>query len=342
MALRVRLSCRFLAPYVPQGGVPMALDPAQVDLQVQLGRLRLPNPIMVASGTFGYAREMENLVDLSRLGAVIPKTVTQQPRPGNVPPRTVETAAGLLNSIGLDNDGIDAFIERHLPYLGTLACPVVVSIAGRNHNEFVEMAERLDAQSGIAALELNISCPNVSGGVDFGTDPPSCRRLVEDVRDACSLPVLAKLTPNVTSIADMARAAADGGADAISLINTLLGMAVNWRSRRPILGNVMGGLSGPAIKPVALRCVYQAAAAVDTPLVGIGGIATIDDAMEFFVAGAWAVQIGTANYYEPAVSTRVIDRLPAALAEAGVTRVADLVRTIETEPLHLFRPAETD
>jgi len=308
----------------------MTVHPDNVNLQVRLGRLRLPNPIMVASGTFGYAREMEHLVDLSRLGAIVPKTITQEPRPGNPPRRTVETAAGLLNSIGLDNDGIDAFIAHHLPYLSGLACPVVVSIAGRTHEEFVAMATRLDGQSGIAALELNVSCPNVSGGIDFGTNADSCRRLVESVRNACSLPILAKLTPNVTSIADMARAAADGGADAISLINTLLGMAVDWRARRPMLGNVVGGLSGPAIKPVALRCVYQAARVVQTPLVGIGGIATRDDVMEFLVAGATAVQIGTANYYNPTVSTDIIDQLPDALAEAGVTQVADLVGTLKT------------
>jgi dihydroorotate dehydrogenase (NAD+) catalytic subunit len=236
----------------------------------------------------------------------------------------------LLNSIGLDNDGIDAFVAHHLPYLAGVGCPIVVSIAGRTHDEFVAMAARLDAETGIAALELNISCPNVSGGVDYGTDPVMCRRLVQGVRDACELPVLAKLTPNVTSVVDMARAASDGGADAISLINTLLGMAVDWRNRRPLLGNVVGGLSGPAIKPVALRCVYQAARAVSTPIVGIGGIASINDVMEFIVAGASAIQIGTANYYDPTVSTKVIDALPTALAEAGVARITDLVGTLKT------------
>lgn len=300
-------------------------------LEVQLGRLRLPNPIMVASGTFGYAREMEHLVELPRLGAIIPKTITPQPRVGNPPWRTVETTAGLLNAIGLDNDGIDAFIAHHLPYLVGVGCPIVVSIAGRTHDEFLAMAAQIGEQAGVAALELNISCPNVTGGVDYGTDPERCRSLVDGVRQACDLPVLAKLTPNVTSVADMARAARDGGADAISLINTVLGMAVDWRKRRPLLGNVVGGLSGPAIKPIALRCVYQAAGAVDTPIVGIGGIATIDDVMEFFVAGASAVQIGTANYYDPTVSTRMIDELPGALAEAGVSHVSDMVGTLRTD-----------
>ena len=286
----------------------------QVELRVQLGRLSLTNPICVASGTFGYAREMERIVDLGALGGIIPKTVTMLPRPGNKPWRTVETTGGLLNSIGLDNDGLDAFISHHLPYLTSLQTALIVSIAGRTHEEFVEMAERLGDQRGIAALELNISCPNVTGGVDYGTDPTLCGRLVASVRNACELPILAKLTPNVADIVSIAKAAADGGADALSLINTVLGMAIDWRRRRPLLGNVMGGLSGPAIKPIALRCVYQVARAIKTPIIGIGGIATIDDVMEFFVAGASAIQIGTANYYDPTVSMKLLHQLPAALA----------------------------
>jgi dihydroorotate dehydrogenase (NAD+) catalytic subunit len=302
-----------------------------VDHAVQLGRLALPNPILVASGTFGYAREMAGLVDLSRLGGIIPKTITQEPRPGNAPWRTVETAAGMLNSIGLDNDGIEAFVAHHLPYLAGLSVPIVVSIAGRTHDEFVAMTRRLAGLTGIAALELNISCPNVSGGVDFGTDPAMCERLVADCRASTETPIIAKLTPNVTSIPVMARAAEAGGADAISLINTCLGMAINWRRRRPLLGNGMGGLSGPAIKPIALRAVFQAAQAVKTPIIGIGGIATIDDVMEFVVAGATAVQLGTVNFYNPRASIEVLDALPAALTEACVSRVADLVGTLATK-----------
>jgi dihydroorotate dehydrogenase (NAD+) catalytic subunit len=308
----------------------MPSAPTSLDLVVQLGRLRLPNPILVASGTFGYAREMESLVDISRLGGILPKTITQEPRAGNKPWRTLETAAGMLNSIGLDNDGIEAFIAHHLPYLASLGVPIIVSIAGRTHDEFVQMTGRLNGQSGVAAVELNISCPNVSGGVDFGTDPAMCERVVADCRAATASPIVAKLTPNVTSIPVMAKAAAAGGADAISLINTCLGMAINWRKRRPMLGNVMGGLSGPAIKPIALRAVYQAASAVDTPIIGIGGIANIDDVMEFFVAGASAVQLGTVNFYNPKASMEVLDALPAALAEAGASRVADVVRTLQT------------
>jgi dihydroorotate dehydrogenase (NAD+) catalytic subunit len=284
----------------------------------------------VASGTFGYAREMERIVDLSRLGGIIPKTVTRQPRLGNPPWRTIETPAGMLNSIGLDNDGIDAFIDHHLPYLATVGAPIIASIAGRTAEEFVEMSAQLGDATGADAIELNISCPNVSGGVDFGTNAPMCERLVADCRAACRLPIIAKLTPNVTSIAEIARAAEAGGADAISLINTCQGMAVDWRRRRPMLGNVIGGLSGPAIKPIALRCVYQAAQTVKTPLVGIGGIATLDDVMEFLVAGASAVQLGTVNFYNPTVTMTVLEALPAALAELGAHHVGEIVGTLRT------------
>ncbi len=297
-------------------------------MQVCLGRLTLPNPIMVASGTFGYAREMEQIVDLSRLGGIVPKTITSQMRKGNIPWRTIETSSGLLNSIGLDNDGLDAFIDNHLPYLVELDAPVIVSIAGENQADYVGIAKRLDACVGVAALELNISCPNVAHGVDFGSNPELCEQVVRDVRDNCALPVLTKLTPNVTNIVELAAAAAAGGTDAVCLTNTLLGMAVDWRKQRPLLGNNVGGLSGPAIKPVSLRCVYQVAQAVDIPIVGIGGIATIDDCMEFFVAGASAIQIGTANYYDPTVTMKILDKLPAAVAELGTNKFADIPGTI--------------
>lgn len=245
-----------------------------VELSVTLGRLRLPNPILVASGTFGYAREMEGLVDLPRLGGIVPKTITKAPRPGNAPWRTIETPAGMLNSIGLDNDGIDSFIERLMPYLASIGVPVLVSIAGRTVEEFVELSAQLNDVPGVAAIELNISCPNVSGGVDFGTDPRLCEQVVNQCREASRHPLIAKLTPNVTSISEIAKAAEAGGADALSLINTCLGMAIDWRNRRPLLGNVVGGLSGPAIKPIALRCVYQARLATSLPLIGIGELPT--------------------------------------------------------------------
>jgi dihydroorotate dehydrogenase (NAD+) catalytic subunit len=305
------------------------VNPDDLGLNVQLGRLRLANPVMVASGTFGYAREMESLVDLARLGAILPKTITANPRAGNPPPRTVETTAGMLNSIGLDNDGIEAFIQHQMPYLAGLGTLIVVSIAGKNCGEFVEMASRLDGVPGVAALELNISCPNVTGGQDLGADPLMCEQVVRGCRRACSLPVLAKLTPNVTDVVDIAKAAEAGGADALSLINTCLGMAVDWRGRVPRLGNVLGGLSGPAIKPIALRIVYQVAQKVRVPLVGIGGIASIDDVMEFLVTGATAVQIGTANFYNPTVSMQILDALPNALAKLSVSRVTDVIGTLE-------------
>lgn len=299
-----------------------------MDLAVKLGRLRLANPIMVASGTFGYAREMAGLVDLRRLGGILPKTITQDPRPGNPPPRTYETAAGMLNSIGLDNDGIESFVANLLPYLAGLGTKIVVSIAGKSQQEFVGMAARLDGLPGVDALELNISCPNVSGGVDFGTDAALCEAVVTGVRKACNLPIIAKLTPNVTDVARIARAAEAGGSDAITLINTCLGMAVNWRRRRSQLGRMMGGLSGPAIKPIALRAVYQAARAVSIPIVAAGGIATVDDVMDFLVTGATAVQIGTANFYNPTVSMQVLDGLPAALRELGAASVGEVVGTL--------------
>jgi dihydroorotate dehydrogenase (NAD+) catalytic subunit len=299
-----------------------------IQLAVQLGRLRLSNPILVASGTFGYAREMAGLVDLGRLGGILPKTITKLPRAGNPPPRTVETTGGMLNAIGLDNDGLEAFIEGQLPYLASLGTAVIVSIAGKNQREFVEMAARLDEVPGVTALELNISCPNVAGGADFGTDAAMCEQVVDGVRRACAYPILAKLTPNVTDIAAIARGAELGGADAVSLINTCLGMAIDWRRRRPRLGNVMGGLSGPAIKPIALRAVYQVAQAVRIPVVGIGGIASVDDVMEFLVAGATAVEIGTANFYNPTISIQILDLLPDALASLNATCVADVVGTL--------------
>ncbi len=306
----------------------MSNAPAATDLSVTLGRLRLANPVLVASGTFGYAREMEGLIDFARLGGIIPKTVTRQPRAGNPPPRTVETPCGMLNAIGLDNDGIDYFISHHLPYLRTLPTALVVNIAGKNEDEFPEMAGLLAPQSGIAALELNLSCPNVSGGIDFATDPAVTARVVRRVREACPFPLIAKLTPNVTDVAPIARAAVDGGADAVSLVNTFVGMAVDWKRRRAILGNRTGGLSGPAIKPLALRLVWHVSRQVRVPVIGVGGIATIDDVMEFLVAGATAVQLGTVNFYDPTACLRVVAELPAALARLGATRVAEVVGTL--------------
>lgn len=301
-----------------------------MDLSVSLGRLRFRNPILVASGTFGYAREMAGVVDFARLGGIIPKTVTRHPRAGNTPPRTVETASGMLNAIGLDNDGIDHFLEHHLPYLKTLPTAVIANIAGKNEEEFVELAERIATRgTGFAGLELNLSCPNVSGGVDFAIDPAVTKRVIERVRRVCPLPIIAKLTPNVTSIVPIAQAAADAGADAVSLVNTFVGMAIDWRKRRPILGNITGGLSGPAIKPLALRMVWQVARQVKVPVIGIGGMATLDDVMDFLVAGASAVQLGTVNFFDPTASQRIVDQLPEALSRLEAKSVAEVVGTLQ-------------
>jgi dihydroorotate dehydrogenase (NAD+) catalytic subunit len=300
-----------------------------VNLRVQLGRLALSNPVLVASGTFGYVREMAGFVRLERLGGVIPKTVTFRPRAGNATPRTVETASGLLNAIGLDNDGIAHFRAHHLPYLRTVGTAVIANIAGEDIEQFVAMVEMLAEEAGLAGLELNISCPNVSRGLDLGIDAHSVEVLVRRARQACPLPIIAKLTPNVTDIVAIARAAADGGADAVSLVNTFRGMAVNWRTRRPILANDVGGLSGPAIKPMALRMVWDVARACPAlPIIGIGGIASADDALEFLVAGASAIQVGTATFYDPTVAERVLDDLTSRLETAGVADIHDLIGTL--------------
>jgi len=309
----------------------------EIDLSVQLGRLRLKNPIMVASGTFGYAKEMADIVDLRALGGILPKTITRDSRPGNAPWRTVEISAGLLNAIGLDNDGIDYFIENHWPYLKSTGADIVVSVAGKSHEDFVYLAQRL-APLGLFAMELNISCPNVSGGIDFGSDPQACYNVVSGVRAVIDCPILTKLTPNVTSIAQIAKAAYEAGTDAVTCINTVLGMSIDWRRRKAMLANTVGGMSGPAIKPIALRCVHQVASSVPVPIVGVGGIATIDDAMEFFVAGASAIQIGTANYYDPMVSTRLIEQLPGAIRELGLSSIRECVKTLQISSANPTKP----
>jgi dihydroorotate dehydrogenase (NAD+) catalytic subunit len=271
---------------------------------------------------------MTGVVDFARLGGVIPKTVTRQPRAGNTPPRTIETPTGMLNAIGLDNDGIEHFLHHQLPYLRTLPTAILANIAGKSEDDFVEMAALLGREEGLAGVELNLSCPNVAGGIDFAIDPEVTRRVIERVRAVCPLPIVAKLTPNVTNIVPIARAAAEAGVDALSLVNTFVGMAIDWRRRRPILGNVTGGLSGPAIKPMALRLVWQVARQVRVPIIGIGGIATIDDVMEFLIAGASAVQLGTVNFYVPTASMRVVEQLPEALGQLGASSVREVIGTL--------------
>ncbi len=303
-----------------------------MELSVKLGRLQLPNPIMVASGTFGNVEEFAELIDVGRLGAVIPKTITMQARRGNPPPRTVETPSGLLNSIGLDNDGLDHFIRERLPRLARLNVRLIVNIAGRNAAEFATMAQRLVAEPGLAGLELNLSCPNVAGGIDFSVDPELTAAVVRQVREACALPIIAKLTPNVSDIVPVVKAAIESGADAVALANTFIGLAIDWRRRRPRLGGNTGGLSGPAIKPLVLRLVWQAATATRCPIIGIGGISSIDDVLDYIVAGATAVQVGTANFFDSTIAHRLVDQLPIALAEAGVSSVAELVGTLQPYP----------
>ncbi|MBX6313264.1 MAG: dihydroorotate dehydrogenase [Isosphaeraceae bacterium] len=311
-----------------------------IDLSVRLGRLALKNPVLVASGTFGYVREMAGFVRLERLGGVIPKTVTFQPRAGNPTPRTVETASGLLNAIGLDNDGLDHFRAHHLPYLRTVGTAVLVNIAGEDEDQFVMMARLIGAEPGVAAVELNISCPNVSHGLDLGIDADAVARLVRRVRAECPLPVIAKLTPNVTDIVAIAQAAAEAGADAVSLVNTFRGMAIDWRRRRPILANDVGGLSGPAIKPLALRMVWDIARALpELPIIGIGGIENADDALEFLVAGASAIQVGTATFYDPTASERILDDLTRSLSELGVASVREVIGTLRSNQADVDLPS---
>ena len=295
------------------------------DLTVHLGRLQLDNTILVASGTFGYAKEMEAMVDFSKLGGIVPKTVTQNPRAGNPPPRTCETSAGMLNAIGLDNDGLEYFLANHLPYLRNLPTKIIGNIAGKTEKEFFEMAQRISKETGLAALELNLSCPNVSGGVDFAIDPEKTARVIKGVKEFCNLPIIAKLTPNVTDVSVIAQAAAEAGADAVSLVNTFMGLAIDWKKKRFVLGNGTGGLSGPAIKPIALRIVWQVAKKVKIPIIGIGGIASVDDVMEFILAGASAVQLGTVNFYDPTAAQRIVSELPAALKLLNLDSVSSAV-----------------
>ena len=304
------------------------VDASAVDLRVRLGRLTLENPVMTASGTYGKGLEFRSFYAVERLGAVVVKTITSEPRAGNPPPRLVETAGGLLNSIGLENPGIDEYVPVYLPLLRTLRCPVVINIAGHSVDDFAALAARLDPEPGIAGLELNMSCPNVAHGMDFSTSPEAARAVVAAVKARTGLPLIAKLSPNVTDVRPIAKAAVEAGADAVSLINTFLGMAVDWRRRAPILGRGVGGLSGPAIKPLALRIVRDVSKAIDAPVIGIGGIATADDAMEFFLCGASAVQIGTANYYMPTAAIDVLDGLPPRFAVLKATKLADVVGTL--------------
>lgn len=300
------------------------------DLRVNIGSLELQNPVMTASGTFGYAREFENLVNLHRLGGIIVKGISLEPRAGNPPQRIVETPCGMLNAIGLQNVGVERFIDEKIPYLKGIGVPVVVNILGDTVEEYRLLTERLRGVAGIRAVEVNISCPNVKkGGVAFGTVPSMAAAVTEAVKKAADVPVMVKLSPNVADIVEMAKAVEDGGADSISLINTLIGMAIDLDSRKPVLANVIGGLSGPAIKPVALRMVYQTAAAVNIPVIGIGGIDSAEDALEFILAGASAVQVGTANFINPKVSEELVDGIGDYVKIHNLPSIRDLIGALE-------------
>ncbi len=302
---------------------------ATIPLAVTIGPLQLANPVMTASGTFGYASEFSNLVDLDRLGALVVKGISLEPRSGNPPPRIVETACGMLNAIGLENVGLERFITEKMPFLRTCQSRVIVNILGDSIEEYAILAKELSGVAGIDGLEINISCPNVKkGGVAFGTVPAMAAAVTQAVKNVTELPVIVKLSPNVTDIVAMAQAVETSGADAVSLINTLIGMAIDVQTRKPRLANIIGGLSGPAIKPVALRMVWQVASAVSIPVIGIGGIGTAEDAIEFLLAGATAVQVGTANFYNPSATEQILAGIDLYLRQQGETSVQAIIGSL--------------
>lgn len=299
------------------------------DLSVTLGPLKLKNPVMTASGTFGFGSEWADFFDLSRLGAIMVKAVTVHPRQGNPMPRMIETAAGMLNSIGLQNPGLDAFIAEKMPYLRQFDCPVIVNIAADNVGDFNTLAERLDTVPGIAALEVNISCPNQAcGGIEFGVDPELTRQVISSVRARTRLPLIAKLSPNVTDITVIARAAADGGADILSLVNTFVGTAIDIKRRKFRIANRIGGLSGPCIKPLALYMVWRVANAVPLPIIGMGGIVNASDALEFMLAGASAVATGTINFVNPMAPVEIVEGIEQYLQSQGIASLSEIVGTV--------------
>jgi len=303
----------------------------KIDLSVTIGGIAMSNPVMTASGTFGYAREFEPLFDLNRLGGIVVKGLSLEPTHGNPPPRIVETSCGMLNAIGLENVGIEHFIEHKLPYLSRLQPPIVANIYGKTIEEYAQLAARIDDAAAIDGVEVNISCPNVkAGGVAFGVDPKAAHDVVQAVREQFTRTVIVKLSPNVTDITAIAKSVEDAGADGLSLINTITGMAIDIHSRKPKLANITGGLSGPAVKPVAVRMVWQVAQSTKIPIIGIGGIQTAEDAIEFFIAGASAIQIGTANFVNPRATMDVLDGIQDYCRQHNIQRLADLVKTLQT------------
>ncbi|HUO76722.1 MAG TPA: dihydroorotate dehydrogenase [Thermodesulfovibrionales bacterium] len=303
-----------------------------MDLSVEIGKLKLKNPVMTASGTFGYGEEYSEFMDLNRLGAVVVKGLSLLPKEGNPPPRIVETAGGMLNAIGLQNIGIERFIQEKLPFLKQFNTPVIVNFFGDSVEEYAKAAERLSTSGGIHGLEMNISCPNKQAGwCIFGTDPKVTFEVVSAVRKSTDLILIVKLSPNVTDIGVMARAAEDAGADAVSLINTITGMAIDIETRRPKLANITGGLSGPAVKPVALRMVWEVYRAVKVPIIGMGGIMNGRDSIEFILAGATAVAVGTAHFINPVTSVQVIEGMEDFMREKGVSHIKNLIGGLITE-----------
>jgi dihydroorotate dehydrogenase (NAD+) catalytic subunit len=295
------------------------------DLRVRLGALELPNPVGVASGTFGYGAEYEELVDIDGFGALYTKAVTPEPRPGNEVPRIVETPSGMLNSIGLANPGLEVFVAEKLPALRAYRCPVIVNVAGSTEDDYRRVVERIEEEEGVSGYEINVSCPNVKhGGLSFGTDPVQVERLTSSLRSATRRCLIVKLTPNVTDIAAVAQAAEAGGADAVSCINTLVGMAIDVRRRRSRLAAGTGGLSGPAIRPVGVASVYRVARAVSIPVIGLGGIMCANDALEYLLAGARAVQVGTGTFVDPLCAAKVLEGIRAWMETEGVERVEDI------------------
>jgi len=302
----------------------------KLKMGVNIGGLALKNPVMTASGTFGYGEEYSDYLDLNRLGAVIVKGLSLEPREGNSPPRIIETASGMLNAVGLQNVGVRAFIDDKLPWLREIDSAIIANIFGETIEDYVKVAEILNDAEGVAAIEVNISCPNVKrGGIAFGSDPVLAAEVTRAVKDVSRLPVIVKLTPNVTDITEIARAAEAAGADALSLINTITGMSVDIEKRVPHLKNVTGGLSGPAIKPVALRMVWEVVKEVSIPVIGIGGIMNARDVLEFLIVGAKAVQVGTANFLNPGVTADIIDDMERYLSEKGINDINDLIGTLK-------------
>lgn len=293
---------------------------------VTIAGITMRNPVMTASGTFGYGKEFADHLDLESIGAFVTKGLSLQPKAGNPTPRIVETPGGMLNAIGLQNVGIEAFIRDKVPFYRTISTPAIANIYGTSPEEYAELARRLDPLPEIAGIEVNISCPNVKqGGIVFGTDPSAAREVVGAVREHTGKPLIVKLSPNVTDVVAMARVCVEAGADALSLINTLTGMAIDVKSRRPVLANVTGGLSGPAIKPVALRMVWQVARAVEVPVIGIGGIMTATDAIEFILAGATAVQVGTASFVDPGAAGKIAAGIVRWMEDEGVAEIRGLI-----------------